>query len=66
MPRTKNEGSSIRTTAEAKSLLEVANKRECRSAASLVELLMLDYVRSLSLADLDSERSGRKGYDIAK
>ena len=40
--RTKNEVLTIRTTAEVKALLKLAADRESRSAASMVEVLVLD------------------------
>jgi hypothetical protein len=43
MARTKNEVLTIRTTAEVKALLKLAAERERRSAASMVEVLVLDY-----------------------
>ena len=43
MARTKNEVLTIRTTAEVKALLKLAAERERRSAASMVEVLILDY-----------------------
>ncbi len=50
MPRTKNEVLTIRTTAEVKALLKLAAERERRSAASMVEVLVLEYARSHDLA----------------
>ncbi len=43
MPRTKDEMLSIRTTAEAKDLLQQAAEREHRSLASMVEVLVYGY-----------------------
>ena len=43
MPRTKNEVLTVRTTAEVKALLKLAAERERRSAASMIEVLVLDY-----------------------
>ena len=43
MARTKNEVLTIRTTAEVKALLKLAAERERRSAASMIEVLVLDY-----------------------
>lgn len=43
MARTKNEVLTLRTTAEVKALLKLAAERERRSAASMVEVLVLDY-----------------------
>ena len=66
MSRTKNEVLSIRTTAEVKALLKLAAGRERRSAASMVEVLVLDYARSHGLAVPDSDRPGRQGSNNAK
>lgn len=43
MARTKNEVLTIRTTSEVKALLKLAAEREHRSAASMIEVLVLDY-----------------------
>jgi hypothetical protein len=66
MPRTKNEVLTIRTTTEVKALLKLSAERERRSAASMVEVLVLDYARSHGLAVPDSDRPGRKGSMKAK
>ena len=50
MPRTKNEVLTIRTTAEVKALLKLAAEREHRSAASMVEVLVLNYADAHGLA----------------
>jgi len=50
MARTKNEVLTIRTTAEVKALLKLAAERERRSAASMVEVLVLDYAKAHGLA----------------
>lgn len=61
MARTKNEVLTIRTTAEVKALLKLAAERERRSAASMVEVLVLDYAKAHGLAVAESEsESGRK------
>ena len=65
MPRTKNEVLTIRTTAEVKALLKLAAERERRSAASMVEVLILEYAQSHGLSVPDPDRSGRKGSDNA-
>ena len=62
MPRTKNEVLTICTTAEVK----LAAERERRSAAAMVEVLVLDHARSHGLAVPDSDRSVRKGSNNAK
>ena len=63
MPRIKNEVLTIRTTAEIKALLKLAAERERRSAASLIEVLVLDYCarNSIEIAEADSVSSDRKG-----
>ena len=61
MARTKNEVLTIRTTAEVKALLKLAAERERRSAASMIEVLVLDYARSHGLAVSDSAPPARKG-----
>ena len=60
MARTKNEVLTIRTTAEVKALLKLAAERERRSAASMIEVLVLDYAEAHGLTIRDPERSGRK------
>ena len=59
MARTKNEVLTIRTTAEVKALLKLAAERERRSAASMVEVLVLDYAQAHGLA-VSEPGSGRK------
>ena len=49
MARTKNEVLTIRTTAEVKALLKLAAERERRSAASMIEVLVLDYAKAHGL-----------------
>ena len=66
MPRTKNEVLTICTTAEVKVLLKLAAERERRSAAAMVEVLVLDHARSHGLAVPYSDRSVRKGSNNAK
>ena len=66
MPRTKNEVLTICTTAEVKVLLKLAAERERRSAAAMVEVLVLDYAQSYGLAVPDSDRPGRQGSNNAK
>ncbi|MCB1680278.1 MAG: hypothetical protein KDI16_16475 [Halioglobus sp.] len=60
MARTKNEVLTIRTTAEVKALLKLAAARERRSAASMVEVLVLDYAKANGLA-ASEPGPGRKG-----
>lgn len=66
MARTKNEVLTIRTTAEIKALLKLAAERERRSAASMVEVLVLDYARSHNLVVADTDRLVRYGSTNAK
>ena len=66
MTRTKNEVLTIRTTAEVKALLRLAAERERRSAASMVEVLVLDYAKSHGLTVPDPDRHVRKGSTKAK
>jgi hypothetical protein len=61
MARTKNEVLTIRTTTEVKALLKLAAEREHRSAASMVEVLILEYARSHGLTDPEPDRPARKG-----
>jgi uncharacterized protein (DUF1778 family) len=58
MARTKNEVLTIRTTAEVKALLKLAAEHEHRSAASMVEVLVLNYAKAQGLAL--SDQTGRK------
>lgn len=60
MPRIKNEVLTIRTTAEVKALLKLAAEREHRSAAAMLEVLVLDYAKAHALTVPDAERLGRK------
>ena len=63
MARIKNEVLTIRTTAEIKALLKLAAERERRSAASMIEVLVLDYCarNNIEIAEADSVSSDRKG-----
>ena len=61
MARTKNEVLTIRTTAEVKALLKLAAERERRSAASMVEVLVLDYAQAHGLAVPEPDRPRCKG-----
>jgi hypothetical protein len=55
MSRLKDETVSIRTSAEIKQLLRVAAKRERRSLASMVEILVLEYARQHDLQTSKSQ-----------
>ena len=61
MPRTKNEVLTIRTTSEIKTLLKFAAEQERRSAASMIEVLVLDYAKAHGLAVPEFVQPGRKG-----
>lgn len=61
MARTKNEVLTIRTTAEVKALLKLAAERERRSAASMIEVLVLDYARAHGLAVPDPDQPIKRG-----
>jgi uncharacterized protein (DUF1778 family) len=61
MARTKNEVLTIRTTAEAKALLKLAAEHERRSAASMVEVLVLSYAEAHGLTIPERDRPSRKG-----
>lgn len=50
MGRAKCESLTFRTTPEIKDLLRQAAERERRSAASMVEVLILEYARAAKLA----------------
>ena len=61
MTRKKNEVLTIRTTAEVKMLLKLAAERERRSAASMVEVLVLDYAKAHGLeAEQQIRFSGKR------
>ena len=60
MARTKNEVLTIRTTAEVKALLKLAAERERRSAASMIEVLVLDYAEAYGLRAPDSDKPRHK------
>lgn len=49
MSRLKDETLSIRTSTEIKQLLRLAAERERRSVASMVEILVLEYVQAHDL-----------------
>ena len=66
MSRTKNEVLTIRTTAEVKALLKLAVERERRSAASMVEVLVLDYAKAHGLAAPESHQPAHEGASKAR
>jgi hypothetical protein len=58
MPRLKGETLSIRTSSDVKELLRLAARREHRSVASMVEILVLEYARKHDLqAGMTPEKS---------
>lgn len=50
MARAKTETLTFRTTPDIKELLRLAAEREHRSAASMVEILILQYAKATKLA----------------
>lgn len=60
MARAKSETLTLRTTPEIKALLRQAADREHRSAASMVEVLILEYARIAKLAVNQPARSRGK------
>jgi uncharacterized protein (DUF1778 family) len=61
MPEVKDVTLSIRTTATVKELLRLAAKREHRSAASMVERLILDHAEKYALGEEVTISPGDKG-----
>lgn len=61
MKRLKNETLSIRTSPEIKDLLRLAAERERRSAASMVESLILEYAREHGITQANSSSKGKAG-----
>lgn len=61
MKRLKDETLSIRTTSEIKELLRMAAERERRSAASMVETLVLQYAQAHGLKGRPSATLGKVG-----
>lgn len=59
MARTKDKVLTIRTTSEIRELLRLAAAREHRSAASMIEVLVLDYARMHGLAVAEPDQAGR-------
>ena len=68
MARTKNEVLTIRTTAEVKALLKLAAERERRSAASMIEVLVLDYCgrNGIEMAEADAASPVGRGEKAKK
>lgn len=66
MSRLKDETISIRTSAEIKQLLRMAADRERRSAASMIEVLVLEYARAHELmTDQQTSAVERKSVSAA-
>ncbi|MDA5341092.1 hypothetical protein [Stenotrophomonas maltophilia] len=61
MKRLKNETLSIRTSQEIKDLLRLAAERERRSAASMVESLILEYAREHGITQAKPSAKGKAG-----
>lgn len=59
--RPKSETLSIRTSSEIKDLLRKAAEREHRSAASMIETLVLEYAREHGLAQAKPSTAGKAG-----
>lgn len=58
MTRLKDETLCIRTSAEIKRLLRLAAERERRSAASMIEVLVLEYARAHELKlDIEADET---------
>lgn len=54
MARNKKVSISIRTTAEIKELMRLSAERECRSIASMIEALVVNYARQHKLMPVPS------------
>ena len=61
MAQTKNEVLTIRTAAEVKAVLKLAAGGDRRSAASMIEVLMLDYSKARGIAVTNIDEPGREG-----
>lgn len=61
MKRLKNETLSIRTSPEIKDLLRLAAERERRSAASMIESLILKYAREHGITPAKPSSKGKAG-----
>ena len=61
MKRHKNETLSIRTSPEIKDLLRLAAERERRSAASMIESLILEYAREHGITHANPSAKGKAG-----
>lgn len=63
MSRLKDETITIRTSAEIKALLKLAAEREHRSAASMMEVLILEYAQRNRLKLARGRTEARKQAD---
>lgn len=61
MKRLKNETLSIRTSPEIKDLLRRAAERERRSAASMIESLIIEYARAHGITQAKPSPAGKAG-----
>ena len=61
MKRLKNETLPIRTSPEIKGLLRLAAEREHRSAASMIESLILEYAREHGITQAKPTAKGKAG-----
>ena len=61
MKRLKNETLSIRTSREIKEILRIAAEREHRSAASMIEILLLQYAQAHGIKSDCAPRAGKAG-----
>ncbi len=59
MKRLKNETLSIRTSPEIKDLLRRAAERERRSAASMIESLIIEYAREHGITQAKPSPAGK-------
>ena len=61
MKQLKNETLTIRTSTEIKDLLRLAAERERRSAASMIESLILEYAREQGITQVKPSPEGKAG-----
>lgn len=61
MKRLKNETLSIRTSPEIKDLLRRAAERERRSAASMIESLIIEHARAHGITQAKPSPAGKAG-----
>lgn len=63
MKRLKNDTLSIRTSTEIKDLLRLAAERERRSAASMIESLILEYAQEHGITQAEPAAKGKAGQE---